>query len=386
MISYNNNSSRLTETSFSNNNLRNSYISPQAEYLTALRDEALFSNWGIPVSISVPCHSDGVVNENNVDEYSNFVDERWLTTTETVVPLFKEYRQNVSEEGMSADGTDSVYPLQMYIPSKLHLPKNSKIVLTEYNSRDEQIAREWTVLSTEMKQLSDSKTYARIANCVPTRKILFNTGETYEVNYGFYVNPLEVSLVDTLSCQGVLWFDRQAIATDKIFTVFVSDLQENPTSGGDTQEQLRLPLFLDTRTINIAFSGMGFAVGEEFNVLDDNGDTVEVVQYPSEELTTLKMIIDEVGDLGQILKYHYNVSGIYSAGSILDALTVISLRPNNTEFFAVARINFVTCLWEGEIYSETNIEDGISDPKYVLVNNKRIVFAAKPIAASVLTN
>lgn len=178
--------SKLQEIDFSSFNLRDAYITSYPEYAAALRDEALFSNYSIKAIIKIP------KIENNVDEYSNFVDDDFEITTESVIPLFNQYRQNVSIEGMAADGTQGLYPLEVIIPTKLHLPKNSRIVLTEFNSKEQIIAREWTVLSTEMKQLSGSKTYTRIANCVPSRKIIHHTAEFDEI-YGklyFQINSL----------------------------------------------------------------------------------------------------------------------------------------------------------------------------------------------------
>ena len=55
--------SRLKETNFSRFNLRDAYITEYPEYASALRDEALFSNYGIKALIKVP------KIENNVDEY-----------------------------------------------------------------------------------------------------------------------------------------------------------------------------------------------------------------------------------------------------------------------------------------------------------------------------
>ena len=120
--------SRLKEVDFSSYNLRDAYITDNVSYVAALRDEALFSNWGIKVLVRVPAHEEDI-NENNVDEYSNFVDIEWIDTVETVVPKFNDYRINVSDEGMTADGTTGVYPLEILIPTKLHLPRNSRIIL-----------------------------------------------------------------------------------------------------------------------------------------------------------------------------------------------------------------------------------------------------------------
>lgn len=185
-----NNRSRLKETDFSRINLRDAYITSYPEYASALRDEAIFSNYGIKAIIKVP------KIENNVDEYSNFVDDDFIITVESIVPRFEQYRQNVSVEGMSADGTQGLYPLEVLIPTKLHLPKNSRIVLSEYNSNEFMIAREWTVLSTEMKQLSSSKTYSRVAYCVPSRQSIHRTTE-FENEYGiFYFNIDKVTDIE----------------------------------------------------------------------------------------------------------------------------------------------------------------------------------------------
>ena len=47
--------------------------------------------------------------------------------------------------------------------------------MDEYNSHEDKIAREWRVLSTESKQLSNSKTYTRIAYCAPARASIYKT-------------------------------------------------------------------------------------------------------------------------------------------------------------------------------------------------------------------
>ena len=108
MAKYTNNS-RLKETDYSAYNLRDALIQNQVEYLSTLRDEALFSNMGIKVLIKIPSNDNGDVVSNNVDEYSNFVDTVWMDTTETVIPKFSEYRQLLNENGMTADGIDADY-------------------------------------------------------------------------------------------------------------------------------------------------------------------------------------------------------------------------------------------------------------------------------------
>ena len=224
--------SRLQETDFSRINLRDVYITEYPEYAAALRDEALFSNYGIKALVKVP------KIENNVDEYSNFVDDDFIITTESVVPKFEQYRQNVSVEGMAADGTEGLYPLEVLIPTKLHLPKNSRIVLTEYNSNEFMIAREWTVLSTEMKQLSGSKTYTRIAYCVPSRQSIHHTGQFPE-QYGIlYFNTHSVEGIEIshkLRAHTCFYFNIKPVSLRN--TVSWDEIQENlDSSDHEVQE------------------------------------------------------------------------------------------------------------------------------------------------------
>lgn len=212
--------SRLKEINFSSFNLRDAYIQSYPEYAAALRDEALFSNYGIKALVKVP------KIENNVDEYSNFVDEDFIITTESVIPKFEQYRQNVSEEGMSADGTEGLYPLEVIIPTKLHLPKNSRLVLTEYNSREELIAREWTVLSTEMKQLSGSKTYSRVAYCVASRQSIHRIAEFKELYGIFYFDIFDITdkyLDKTIRSQLAWYFNITPVSIRKIIYENIQD-------------------------------------------------------------------------------------------------------------------------------------------------------------------
>ena len=138
----------------------------QVDYLAALRDSSFFNLYGIPAEIKIP------KKENNLDEYINYVDDEWDIQKTVVVPKFTEYRSILSQLGQTAEDE---YPLEILIPSGLHLPRNSRIILDEYNSHEDKIAREWRVLSTESKQLSNSKTYTRIAYCAPARASIYKT-------------------------------------------------------------------------------------------------------------------------------------------------------------------------------------------------------------------
>lgn len=224
--------SKLKETDFSRFNLRDAYITDYPDYAARLRDEAIFSNFGIKALIKTP------KIENNVDEYSNFVDDDFDITTECIVPKFEQYRQNVSVEGMAADGTEGLYPLEVLIPTKLHLPKNSRIVLTEYNSNEYIIAREWTVLSTEMKQLSGSKTYTRIAYCVPARQAIHRTTE-FENLYGifyFTINNVDNTLNSSLRAQTRFYFNIRPVSFRKGMNY--EEIQENLNDYGEEIQEL----------------------------------------------------------------------------------------------------------------------------------------------------
>lgn len=133
------------------------------------------SMYGVPVDIKIP------KQENNLDEYINYTDrnrEDFYYQKSFVVPKFKEYRQILSQHGNTAEEN---YVLECTIPSALHLPRNSRIILNEYDSNEYKIAREWRVLSTTTKQLSNSKSYTRIANLVPDRTSLLNTPKISKV-------------------------------------------------------------------------------------------------------------------------------------------------------------------------------------------------------------
>lgn len=228
--------SKLKEIDFSRFNLRDAYITDYPDYASRLRDEALFSNYGIKATIKTP------KIENNVDEYSNFVDDDFDITTESIVPKFEQYRQNVSIEGMAADGTTGLYPLEVIIPTKLHLPKNSRIVLTEYNSKEYIIAREWVVLSTEMKQLSGSKTYSRVAYCTPSRQTIHRTME-FEDLYGIlYFDTHEVTdkiVSKSLRAHTNFYFTIKPVSLRK--NAMYEEFQEDLDSREEIQEMPEVP-------------------------------------------------------------------------------------------------------------------------------------------------
>jgi len=376
--------SRLKETDFSNFNLRDSYITQQPEYHAAIRDEALFSNYGIKVLIRIPSYSDDTfdLNENNVDEFSNFVDIIWYDTTEVVIPLFKEYRQNVNENGMAADGTDAIFPLEVIIPSKLHLPKNSRIIFTEYNSREEQISREWEVLGTQMKQLSGSKTYSRIANCVPARQGSFNTEELSKGTIWFNYIMQELELYNKLKAQGIIWFYAHRMLKDGIKVIVKDVIQETPELYPDYAENLSILMYYDTRPVNILNGGVGFLVGDTFELSDQEGNPIVIVkEKEGSESERLTLTVTETNPMiGSIEGFTLNLTEGYT---IFSETGSIDIQVAKNEDFP-ATIKLACSPYKGNLYNETVETPTISNPKYLTPYMINTVISAKKVPISVL--
>lgn len=182
-------------------NYRSVIEGAQVDYLAALRDSSFFNLYGIKVEVKIP------KKENNLDEYINFVDDEWNVHEAVVVPKFTEYRSILSQLGQNAEED---YPLEILIPSGLHLPRNSRIILDEYNSHENKISREWRVLSTESKQLSNSKTYTRIAYCTPARSSIYKTANVMSCDV--------VSMYDTIT-DYIILKDAQCAESVNYFNV-----------------------------------------------------------------------------------------------------------------------------------------------------------------------
>lgn len=374
-------SSTLSETDYSSFNLRDSFITDNASYLADLRDEVLFSNWSIRALIRIPA------KENEVDEYSNFVDVGWIETTESVVPLFKDYRDNVSIEGMTAEQSE-LYPLQVLIPSKLHLPKFSHIIFTEYNSREEKIAREWQVLSTQMKQLSNSKTYSRVAWCVPARKETWNitvvNNFAIPANIWFWYNeiPEEGIIIDkTLKASGTIWFSNDEMPVAHVLT---NDVQETPDTLPEVQESVILPYTYDTRSKNIINSGSGFVVGEEYNVLDAvGGDNILVTVEENGIPVPLKLRVLEIDEeTGALKAFTYNYTKGYDDFSEEYSQDVYVTSTSTVYSAKIKLVAFNT-------HVENNVQEDvlpgiILKPKYAYGCTMNTLFEAKNVAVSVL--
>lgn len=369
--------SRLNEIDFSSYNLRDAYITDNVDYLAALRDEALFSNWGIKVLIRIPAHEEELA-ENFVDEYSNFVNIEWIDTVETVVPKFNDYRINVSDEGMTADGTTGVYPLEVIIPTKLHLPRNSRIVLSEHDAYENKIAREWVVLSTQMKQLSGSKTYSQVADCTPARKETFNSANTtYLSEFWFdYDTEVPVKIAD-IQAQGIIWFLRDGIPRDKlVIGKRYDETFEQIHHESEYAEYVRVPVYYDNRAINLVNAGTGFAVDDVYDILDDNGNQLFVIIDDKENIKVpLTIKVTRVGGQGEILDFVYNVERGYTLFGKDGVLQVTIAN-------AILNINCID--YNHYTYQETILTPKISSPKYIYPQNIIAKISAKRIAISVL--
>ena len=374
-------SSLLQEIDYSSFNLRDSFITDISEYQGALRDEVLFSNFSLRVLVRIPRE------ENAVDEYSNFVDVGWIETTESVVPLFKDYRDNVSAEGMTAEQSE-LYPLQILIPSKLHLPKFSHIIFTEYNSREEKIAREWQVLSTQMKQLSNGKTYSRIAFCVPARKETWNITNIKESSLPgiilFWYNDIDENsiIIDTdLKANGTIWFGYDTITVEHIVS---NDVQETADTPPDVQEYLDLQYIYDTRAKNILNKGSGFIVGQELNVLDGiDGENILVIPEENGNPVPLKLkVLGVDSETGALTAFTYNYTKGYTdfSGEYSEEVYVSSA---NIAYPAKIKLVAFNNQLENNV-QESLIPGSISNPKYMDSITINAVFEAKGTAVSVL--
>lgn len=373
----NSSKSRLQETDFSSYNLRDAYINESIELLAALRDEALFSNWGIKVLIRVPAHEEEIA-DNLVNEYSNFVNVEWIDTVETVVPKFNDYRINVSDEGMTADGTTGVYPLEVLLPSKLYLPRDSRIILSEHDAYENKIAREWVVLSTQMKQLSGSKTYSQIADCVPARKETYNSTNTSYLSEFWFEYGLEQPIkIEDVRAQGIIWFLRDGIPRTKmVIGKRYDETYEQITHDSEYAEYVRIPVYYDNRNQNLVNAGTGFAVDDEYELYDDDGNQLYVIIDDKENIKVpLIMKITEAGDNGEIIGFKYNVERGYTLFGKDGALQVKIAD-------AVLNINCIDI--NNYTYQETILTPKVSNPKYIYPQNKITKFSAKRIAISVL--
>lgn len=376
----NTNLSRLNEVNFSNFNLRDAYITQNVEYLSNLRDESLFSNYGLRVLIRIPLTDDFDFEENYVDEYSNFVNIEWQDTVESVVPKFTQYRQNVSDDGMAADGIDGIYPLEVIIPTKLHLPRNSRIIFNEYDSKENKIAREWTVLGTVMKQLSDSKSYTRIANCVPSRKSSYENIDTSLSTIWFDWLSDCLYKTDALRANGTIWFSKKFLAVGEIYkAVRANDIYENIEAITQLYQHVSILMYYDNRSKHIISSLPCFEIGDEFEVYDESENMVYIDTEDDVKLP-LKVIVTSINSDNTIKTFEYNCQEGYTTFGKTGIIEG-HLKQNNK---IIAKLNLISIDKYGDNYQEVIEDVSVAAPKYFIPYQMDAVFYAKRVSVSVL--
>lgn len=375
--------SRLKETAFSQYNLRDAYITEMSSLVAALRDEALFSNYSLQVLIRIPAMN-GEVWDNEVDEYNNFVNIEWLDTTESVIPLFNEYRQVLSEHGLTADGTnDFTLPLQIILPTKLHLPRDSRIILNERDCNDNKVAREWQVLGTMRKQLSNGMTYSNVANCVPARQTTYDTrdlGGPHTIWFDGYCEDKCCEIVKGIRAQGTIWFVNMPIDRSKSIRAIEATIFEQIPEFPEINEKIEIPYYYDTRSKHIIDSGIGFNVGEEFDIYDDNGNKVYIQIDEKGTKVPLILYVTEVNENGGILAYKLNVEKGFTLLGIDGDMRIELVK--DEDFPAI--INLVTVSAVGDVYNES-LEAEIIKPKYLAPYRMNAVFMSKKVVATVVS-
>lgn len=376
--------SRLKETAFSQYNLRDAYITDMAEYAAVQRDESLFSNYGLTVLIRIPA-LDGELQSNYVDEYSNFVNNEWIETTESVIPLFNEYRQVLDENGLTADGEDGLYPLSVILPSKLYLPRNSRIIFNEYDCQENKVAREWMVLGTVRKQLSNGKTYSNIANCVPARQGTVDTSSqvgSHTIWFDWEVDQYGFTKLKDIRAQGTLWFVNKLVEREHSIRAIENAIWEQVPENPNIIEEIRPLIYYDARPKHIIDSGVGFVVGDEFDVYDNEGNQIYIdTSEDGKEKLPLIFTVTDVDSRGGITNYKLNVETGYTSLSITGDL-VIELEKTK-DFPAI--INLVSIIANSASYEETIMADIIEKPKYFTPYTCNCALVGKKVALSVVS-
>ena len=379
--------SRLEETDWSQFNLRDAYITDIAEYVAALRDESLLSNFSLRALIRIPLDDEDEIVDNYVDEFSNFVNTKWLDTTESIIPLFKEYRENLSVHGMTADSsTDALWPLEILIPTKLHLPRNSRIILSEYDSNEYKIAREWTVLGTQMKQLSNSKTYSRVANCVPSRQTTFdslNAEYLGTIWFDWYIHEV---VKEKLRASGIIWFYDKFVAKGGLIKKYIVDeIQEVLEHPVIYLESLNAAMGYLTAPEYILDSHTGFKVEDKvpLYIEDEEGNKSPLMIAIDEDNTMIQMelVVRAVDEVGKITKYALTPNKGYSKLSQDDKLVAIGTDTEGKQVL-VSLIGVQIAPSElQEVIAQQEIEE---KPKYITPYTMETRFIAKKVAISVL--
>ena len=379
--------SRLEEIDYSQFNLRDAYITDIAEYVAALRDESLLSNFSLRALIRIPLDDEDEITDNYVDCYSNFANVKWQDTTESIIPLFKEYRENLSVHGMTADSsTDALWPLEILIPTKLHLPRNSRIILSEYDSNEYKIAREWTVLGTQMKQLSNSKTYSRVANCVPSRQTTVDSLNAEYLGTIWFDWFIHEVIKEKLRASGIIWFYDKFVAKGGLIKKYVVDeIQEVLEHPVIYLESLNVAMGYLTAPEYILDSHTGFKVEDKvpLYIEDEEGNKSPLMIAIDEDNTTVQMelVVRAVDEVGKITKYALTPNKGYSKLSQDDKLVAIGTDTEGKQVL----VNLISVQIAPSELQEVIAQQEIEEkPKYITPYTMETRFIAKKVAISVL--
>ena len=163
----------------------------------------------------------------------------------------------------------------------------------------------WNLLIlTQMKQLSGSKAYTRIAQCVPARKESYKNIHTNLATFWFDCFTERFSKDDRLRAQGEFWFVHLMPEKDKIFVaVLDGDYWETPVYNPEYNESLNDIVYFDTRHKTILDGGYAFVEGETYVLKYPDGNIIYVQQPNSDIKTPLTLIVDKVDEKGTLLEY-----------------------------------------------------------------------------------
>ena len=229
-----------------------------------------------------------------------------------------------------------------------------------------------------MKQLSGSKTYSQIADCVPARKETYNSTNTSYLSEFWFEYGLEQPIkIEDVRAQGIIWFLRDGIPRTKmVIGKRYDETYEQITHDSEYAEYVRIPVYYDNRNQNLVNAGTGFAVDDEYELYDDDGNQLYVIIDDKENIKVpLIMKITEAGDNGEIIGFKYNVERGYTLFGKDGVLQVMIAD-------AVLNINCIDI--NNYTYQETILTPKVSNPKYIYPQNKITKFSAKRIAISVL--
>jgi hypothetical protein len=235
------------------------------------------------------------------------------------------------------------------------------------------------VLGTIQKQLSDSKTYSRIAHCVPARQGTTENIETNEHTIWFDWDCGNIEHVNTIRAQGIIWFEKSRINGMYVRKVLSDEIQEQIPDYPQFNEQISTLVYYDTRPIHIINSGKGFKVGDKYPVMA-NGKQVEVFISETGEKLPLEITVTNISNIDGSLKgYELNTERGYTE---FDNDTLVIQFGNLKGYEATVEI--ISTPWTNDVYQESLEATAVLYPKYLQPYMNETVFSAKSIMINVI--